>query len=91
LQGSSSRQFICARPAYGFTQGSSSHFKKQMWVPAALPHSGNLTAPVVRVIVGNIPQDAAVNPVTNKVYVSNSGDGMISVIIGANPTAPLSQ
>ena len=41
LQGSSSRQFICARPTYGYAQGSPSDFKKQVWVPAALPPSGN--------------------------------------------------
>ena len=38
-------------------------------------------------IVGSIPSDAVVNPVTNKIYVSNSGSGTVSVIDGANPTA----
>ena len=48
---------------------------------------GNLTAATTRVIVGSIPSDAVVNPVTNKIYVSNSGNGTVSVIDGANPTA----
>src|SRR5208283_922522 len=48
-----------------------------------LIHAQNATAPVP---AGQNPHAVAVNPVTNKIYVADKGDGTVTVIDGGTNT-----
>ena len=57
-------------------------------VPAAAPAGAVVT--VVQVAVGSAPRGVAVDPVTGRVFVANSGSANVTVLDGrANPPAPV--
>src|SRR6266446_265996 len=49
--------------------------------------SASAVFPVSSIPVGGQPMAVAVNPLTNKIYVANNGDGSMTVIDGATHAA----
>ena len=91
LQGSSSRQSICARPAHGSAQGSPSDFKNQVGflllclLTAAIGLIAQ-TNPYI-IPVGSNHSALGINPATNQIHVVNSSGNTVAVINGGKLTA----